>query len=222
MEKEIIIAKMHVTMNFTNETTLWIKELQEQDYSIKQPDYFFSEYKHYWNEIFVESTEIVLKKFFKEYSNGKICPKVEVYDTYQGSWNIEAYVVTFAGVLAILNNISKLPEIYNKLMNLKHTMKDSFEKKTADKINELLKKHSEGSVIKNPPSMPLETNIVIDIRPLLSLKTGKIESPKSKSVSVKLKVADLYRLREYADKKGGNPVSHYIREAVSEYLENHT
>ena len=42
-----------------------------------------------------------------------------------------------------------------------------------------------------------------------------------KQITIKLKVDDLNRLREYADNKGGNPVSHYIREAVSEYLENH-
>ena len=41
-------------------------------------------------------------------------------------------------------------------------------------------------------------------------------------ITLKLKVDDLNRLKEYADKKGGNPVSHYIREAVSEFLENHT
>jgi hypothetical protein len=40
-------------------------------------------------------------------------------------------------------------------------------------------------------------------------------------LTIKIKVDDLNKLREYADMKGGNPVSHYIREAVSEYLENH-
>lgn len=38
-------------------------------------------------------------------------------------------------------------------------------------------------------------------------------------LTIKLKVEDLNKLREYADTKGGNPVSHYIREAVSEFLE---
>lgn len=47
------------------------------------------------------------------------------------------------------------------------------------------------------------------------------ENKKMKQITIKLKAEDLNRLREYADKKGGNPVSHYIREAVSEYLENH-
>lgn len=40
-------------------------------------------------------------------------------------------------------------------------------------------------------------------------------------ITINLKAEDLNRLKLYADKKGGNPVSHYIREAVSEYLENH-
>lgn len=47
------------------------------------------------------------------------------------------------------------------------------------------------------------------------------EKVKMQQITMKLKVKDLNRLREYADKKGGNPVSHYIREAVSEFLENH-
>ncbi len=47
------------------------------------------------------------------------------------------------------------------------------------------------------------------------------ENIKMQQITIKLKIDDLNKLREYADKKGGNPVSHYIREAVSEYLENH-
>ena len=47
------------------------------------------------------------------------------------------------------------------------------------------------------------------------------EIKKMQQITIKLKVDDLNRLKLYADKKGGNPVSHYIREAVSEYLENH-
>ena len=47
------------------------------------------------------------------------------------------------------------------------------------------------------------------------------ENIKMQQITIKLKVDDLNNLREYADKKGGNPVSHYIREAVSEYLEKH-
>ena len=38
-------------------------------------------------------------------------------------------------------------------------------------------------------------------------------------ITIKLKAEDLNRLKDYADKKGGNPVSHYIREAVAEFLE---
>lgn len=47
------------------------------------------------------------------------------------------------------------------------------------------------------------------------------ENVKMQQITIKLKVKDLNRLREYAEKKGGNPVSHYIREAVAEFLENH-
>lgn len=47
------------------------------------------------------------------------------------------------------------------------------------------------------------------------------KTKKMKQITIKLKVDDLNHLKEYADKKGGNPVSHYIREAVSEYLELH-
>jgi len=47
------------------------------------------------------------------------------------------------------------------------------------------------------------------------------ENIKMQQLTIKLKIDDLNKLREYADKKGGNPVSHYIREAVSEYIEKH-
>lgn len=44
---------------------------------------------------------------------------------------------------------------------------------------------------------------------------------KMQQITIKLKADDLNRLKEYANLKGGNPVSHYIREAVAEFLENH-
>jgi hypothetical protein len=47
------------------------------------------------------------------------------------------------------------------------------------------------------------------------------ETKKMQQITIKLKVDDLNRLKKYADKKGGNPVSHYIREAVAEFLDNH-
>lgn len=47
------------------------------------------------------------------------------------------------------------------------------------------------------------------------------DTKRMKQITLKLRADDLNRLKDYADKKGGNPVSHYIREAVSEYLENH-
>ncbi len=46
------------------------------------------------------------------------------------------------------------------------------------------------------------------------------ENKKMQQITIKLKVDDLNRLKDYADTKGGNPVSHYIREAVAEFLDN--
>ena len=48
------------------------------------------------------------------------------------------------------------------------------------------------------------------------------EKTTMQQITIKLKADDLDRTKNYADKKGGNPVSHYIREAVAEFLENHT
>ena len=53
---------------------------------------------------------------------------------------------------------------------------------------------------------------------LMSYNKKKV---KMQQITIKLKADDLNRLKEYANLKGGNPVSHYIREAVAEYLENH-
>jgi len=40
------------------------------------------------------------------------------------------------------------------------------------------------------------------------------ENIKMQQLTIKLKFDDLDRLKDYAFKRGGNPVSHYIREAV--------
>ncbi len=55
----------------------------------------------------------------------------------------------------------------------------------------------------------------------LELDSFDDKSSLMQQITLKLKVDDLERLRRYADIKGGNPVSHYITEAVSEYLEKH-
>ena len=55
---------------------------------------------------------------------------------------------------------------------------------------------------------------------LVEFMTTEKEIKKMQQITIKLKIADLNRLKEYADKKGGNPVSHYIREAVAEFLDN--
>jgi len=55
----------------------------------------------------------------------------------------------------------------------------------------------------------------------LELDSFEDKSSLKQQITIKLKVDDLERLRKYADIKGGNPVSHYITEAVSEYLEKH-
>lgn len=47
------------------------------------------------------------------------------------------------------------------------------------------------------------------------------EKVKMQQITMKLKTDDLNLLKEYANLKCGNPVSHYIREAVAEYLEKH-
>lgn len=47
-------------------------------------------------------------------------------------------------------------------------------------------------------------------------KGGKFEQ-----ITVKIRKKDLLRLKDYANTKGGNPYSYYIREAIIEYLENH-
>ena len=38
---------------------------------------------------------------------------------------------------------------------------------------------------------------------------------------IKIKAKDLRRIKNYAVRKGSNPVNHYIREAIAEYLEKH-
>jgi hypothetical protein len=61
---------------------------------------------------------------------------------------------------------------------------------------------------------------VYQTRDICEIMAGSSENIKMQQLTIKLKVDDLNKLREYADTKGGNPVSHYIREAVSEFLEN--
>ena len=38
---------------------------------------------------------------------------------------------------------------------------------------------------------------------------------------LKLKADNMRRLKKISNKKGGNPVSHYIREAIAEYIDKY-
>ncbi len=44
---------------------------------------------------------------------------------------------------------------------------------------------------------------------------------KFEQITVKVRPEDLQRLKDYANIKGGNPYSHYIREAIVEYMDHH-
>jgi len=48
------------------------------------------------------------------------------------------------------------------------------------------------------------------------------EKKSMEQISLKIPIKQLNNLKEYANRKGETPISYHIRQAIAEYLENHT
>jgi len=187
MEKETILAKIRATMSFSEETFAWLENLPRidgEDVWFKRDGgaLFFSEFQGTWKEILVDSSEPLVQEYFRELgiSENKL-PKIRVYESYPGSWIIDAAIVmvgSMGTVYAVLKVVSELPNIANGLTELKDRVKRVFAKKANKAVNERLKSQSKQYNFPHPPSEPLSTDFVIDTRPLLSLTPSIMKSHK--------------------------------------------
>ena len=184
MQKETVLAKVRVTMGFSEDTLGWLERAQNEDiwFAKQGGSPFFSEFRGVWNEILINSTEPIIKGYFLEIGlPEKHLPRVKISESYSGSWIIEASIIMFSTIgskWAILKGLSELPKIVDGLNELKTRLKKEFSKNASEKVNELLLSSSQKHKLLKPPSKLLNVDFTIDARPLAALSPSAMKSHK--------------------------------------------
>lgn len=187
MEKETILAKIRTTMSFSEETFEWLQRLPQIDrrdiwFKREGGNLFFSEFRRSWEETLINSSEPTVQAYFRELGIPEDnLPKVKVYESFSGSWIIDAAIViagSMGTVYVILKSVSEIPKIVDGLTDLKNRLRKTFTKKANEAVNKKLKSSSSRYNSPPPPIKPLSTDFVIDARPLLSLTPSLMKSHK--------------------------------------------
>jgi len=169
-------------MNFTEKTMAWFEK-------IKRPDLWFaedhgmaylSEFGGRWNKILVATAEPEINKYFRELGvpEDKL-PHVKVFESYSGSWVMEAAIIMFASIgttYTILKGISELPEIADGLTELKQRLKKEFTKKADDEAKKYIDSRIKELELPEQPKQLIDCDFTIDARPILSLTPALMKS----------------------------------------------
>jgi hypothetical protein len=187
MEKETILAKIQVSIEFSQETLNWLhtipKDQEDKEFWVGQKNgqYFFSEFKDTWDKILYASSEPVIKEYFSKLGiPEKNLPKLRVVESYPGTWFIHAAIVIAGSTglsYAILKGISEIPKIADGLSELTNRLKQEFNEMTNSAVREKLNRNSNHQI---PSSIkkPVQTSYSIDTRPMLALKPSSMKSHK--------------------------------------------
>jgi len=184
MEKETVLAKIRVTMSFSEATLVWLEDIQNPDiwFAREGGTPYFSEYGGIYERLLISSSEPIIHSYFLELGlpNEKL-PHIKVYESYSGSLTIEAALIMVGPMgtaYTILKSISELPKIADGLNELKNRLKKDFSHKVSEKVNEDLKSAASQYKLQPPPPKPIYTNFTLDARPLLSLTPSIMKSHK--------------------------------------------
>lgn len=178
MEKETILARIRATMDFSQKGHKWLEKLPQVDgediwFKTRGGYYFFSEFKEQWKELLINSSEPIVQEYFRRLGiSENNLPKVKVYESYSGSWILDAAIImggSIGTVYTILKAVSELPRIADGLVELKDRLKKMFAKKANEAASTRLKSLGARYKFPSPPSDMLSTDFVIDSRPLSSL-----------------------------------------------------
>ena len=172
-------------MAFSESALDWLGRIQNSNiwFAREGGAPFFSEFRGSWERILVNSSEAIINDYFLELGLPKEkLPRVKVYESYSGSWIMEAALIMFGSIgtaYTILKGISELPKIADGLTELKDRLKKEFSKKASEKVYDHLKSAVNRYKIPPPPSKQIiYTDFVLDARPLLSLTPSIMKSHK--------------------------------------------
>ena len=185
MQKETILAKVNVHMDFTEEIQYWFEKLADYDvwFTHKKGIAYLSEMRGRWVDALKTTVNPQVHSFFLELGVPQDrLPYLKVYESYPGSWIIDAAIVMAASMgtaYTILKSVSELPQIADGLTELKDRLKEEFKKITNKFIREDIFEIVDRQHLPPPPSDNfIDCDFTIDARPLLSLTPSEMKSHK--------------------------------------------
>ncbi len=171
-------------MKFNQKTVAWFEKIKRPNMWFVEDHgmHFLSEYGAKWDRAFDESAGPIIYHYFEELGLPKDkLPHVKIYESYSGSWIMEAAVVMFASIgtaYTILKGASELPKIADGLTELKDRLKNEFTGKADNEAKQLIDSRVKELKIPKPPKKLIDCDFTIDARPLLSLTPSIMKSHK--------------------------------------------
>ena len=184
MEKETILAKLRTTIRFSEAALPWLGRAHEADlwFAAREGVAFFQEFRGTWERGLVEGCDPIIQRYFVEHGLARDhLPRLRVFESYPGSWIIEAAVVMVASVgttYTILKGLSELPKLADGLTELKSRLQKEFASFANRRGRESLEAASQQTQLDPPPHAPFAVDFVIDARPLASLTPQRLKSHK--------------------------------------------
>jgi hypothetical protein len=196
MEKTTVLANLRLTMRFNEATVQWLRRFSDSWVSKEDGSVFLSEYGRSWEALFLDAAKHEAQAYFAERGlPQERLPFIQVGERYRGSFIIDAYLVMAATVsttYAVLKAISELPQLAEGLS----TVKAAVQKRLDPVLNRAVRHQLIQTLNLSEPSGPrprfperqtepplppptvVETDFMLDARPLASLtpvvKTHKV------------------------------------------------
>lgn len=185
MEKETVLAKLRVSMGFTESTQHWLRDMEKNPnvwFAKEGGALFFSEYRGLWEKILINSSKTIIDDYFLNLGlpHNKL-PHLVVYESYSGSWIMEAAIVMFASIgsaYTLLKGISELPKIADGLTELKDRLKMEFSRNASKEAFQRLNSAVNPRMELPSPNQIIYTDFTLDARPILSLSPSIMLSHK--------------------------------------------
>lgn len=192
MERGTVLARVQSTVELTPLARSWFRMYSNTWFAQNDGNDFLREYGRNWTQIVASVVNEEVTRYFLELGVPEdVLPRVEVGDTYIGSFIIDLFVVApivATNAFGILKGVAELPKIADGLIDLHDILvnktQEQLQQEAKQQVQHLLesvrREGSQGHQYRPlPPELPLvSVDYVIDARPLRSLSEASAVSHK--------------------------------------------
>jgi len=189
MERGTVLARMRTTIEFTHAARSWLRMYPDEWFARHDGNAFLQEFGGQWVQTVVPIVDEEVRRYFRELGvSDNLLPRVEVGDTYTGSFIIDLLIVmaTARTAFNVLKGVSEIPQIADGLIDLRDLLSRKTQERLDRSVREQLRRmidelRRESSPAPSPsrplPQSPLvSVDYVIDARPLRSLSPAPAKS----------------------------------------------